>query len=126
MDGRVLDVNKVHHVLASVPEPRPLVAAVLAMAGECRGSYPIEPAEAYLARYARPNRFDPAEVIFVRRMLQVGLPGPVRRAVTDALFRRHVTAGGRAFAAELYVTLDQLRFMRRHGMFVGSHTNDHD
>jgi peptidoglycan/xylan/chitin deacetylase (PgdA/CDA1 family) len=125
LDGRVLDVNKIHYVLASVDDAGPLVGTVLAMMDGFRADHPLEPAEAYLARYAQPNRFDPAEVIFVKRMLQVGLPEPVRHAIADELFRRHVTADERAFAAELYVTPAQLRCMRRHGMFIGSHTHDH-
>jgi len=125
LENRVLDVNKVHYVLASVDDAEMLAASILVMLEEFRGTYPIESNDAYLERYAKPSRFDPPEVIFIKRMLQVGLPEPVRNAITEELFHRHVTDDEAAFAAELYMSIDQLRWLVRRGMYVGSHGYDH-
>ena len=124
-EARVLDVNKLHFVLASVADVAPLVAAIRDAVEAHRGEANLKPFDAYWSEFAVAGRFDPAEVIFVKRMLQAVLPESLRARVTDELFRRYVTADERAFAAELYVSPDQLRTMVRCGMYVGPHGDTH-
>lgn len=125
LDGKVLDVNKIHFVLASEPDTSRLVEAMERRLEEIRGEFKLEPVAALRERYAKPNRYDTAEVIYLKRVLQRGLPEEARALVTDELFARFVSQDEAAFAAELYVSLEQLRCMVRHGMFVGSHSYDH-
>jgi peptidoglycan/xylan/chitin deacetylase (PgdA/CDA1 family) len=124
-EGRVLDVNKLHFVLATVTDIAPVVDAIREAVNEHRADANLKPFEAYWSELAVASRFDPAEVIFVKRMLQAVLPESLRARVTDELFRRYVTADERAFAAELYVSPDQLRTMIRCGMYVGPHGDTH-
>jgi peptidoglycan/xylan/chitin deacetylase (PgdA/CDA1 family) len=124
-EGRVLDVNKLHFVLASVTDLTPLVEAIRQAVETHRTTDDLKPFEAYWSELAVANRFDTAEVIFIKRMLQAVLPEALRARVTDELFRRHVTADESAFAAELYVSPDQLRTMLRCGMYIGSHGDTH-
>jgi peptidoglycan/xylan/chitin deacetylase (PgdA/CDA1 family) len=102
-----------------------VVAALEAHVDAARDRFDLAPLAVYRARYAHANRWDPPEVIFVKRMLQKGLPEALRAEVTDALFRTFVASDEAAFAQELYVSLEQLRCMHRHGMHVGSHSHDH-
>jgi peptidoglycan/xylan/chitin deacetylase (PgdA/CDA1 family) len=124
-EGRVLDVNKLHFVLASVADVAPIVDAIRDSINEHRVSENLKPFDAYWSELAIASRFDPAEVIFVKRMLQAVLPESLRARVTEDLFRRYVTADERAFAAELYVSPDQLRTMVCCGMYVGPHGDTH-
>jgi peptidoglycan/xylan/chitin deacetylase (PgdA/CDA1 family) len=125
LEDRVLDVNKVHFALASVSDKERLVDAVRVAISEHRHEHNLQTFEQYWAEHAKTNRFDPAEVIFVKRMLQAVLPEELRAKVADALFRRFVSTDEAAFARELYVSPDQLRMMVRCGMYVGSHGYDH-
>jgi peptidoglycan/xylan/chitin deacetylase (PgdA/CDA1 family) len=125
LERRVLDVNKIHFVLAGAADPTRVAAALEAQLDAFRGDHELASTATYRARHAHANRWDPAEVIYVKRMLQKGLPEAVRAPIADALFRTFVTADEAAFAEELYLSLEQLRCMRRHGMHVGSHSHDH-
>jgi peptidoglycan/xylan/chitin deacetylase (PgdA/CDA1 family) len=125
-DGRVLDVNKIHFVLASVPSIGVLLSDVFCEIDLLRADgYSIPANDELYERLAENSRFDSADVIVVKRLLQRELPQPVRAVVVDKLFRRYVTECELAFARELYMSEDQLRTMIRHGMAVGSHGSVH-
>ena len=79
----------------------------------------------YWQKLAKASRFDPAEVIFVKRLLQVELDEECRRKMTDSLFKQYVTDDEAAFSRELYMNKDQMKCMLRHGMCIGSHGYDH-
>ena len=125
LEGCVLDVNKIHFLLATVTDAGRLVRAMEARIEAARNAYALEPVASYRAAHVHANRWDPAEVIYVKRVLQKGLPAPLRAAIVDELFREFVTADEGAFARELYVSLEQLQCMWRHGMHVGGHGHDH-
>jgi len=76
-------------------------------------------------RFAKPSRWDPAERVYVKRMLQRGLPIAERRALTATLFAEHVTHDEAGFVAELYCSRTELRELREAGMHLGSHTRTH-
>ena len=125
-DGRVLDVNKIHFVLASVPSSDAILREVWAELDRLRADgHAIASNDELYGRLAVRGEFDPPEIIFIKRLLQRELPQALRTEIADALFRRHVTADERAFARELYMSEDQLRGMLRHGMAVGSHGTEH-
>lgn len=121
----VLDVHRVQFVLASVEEPSGLAAEVFELIRPWRAEVDIPSDEDLFRTYGRPNRWDPAEVIFVKRVLQRGLPETVRSAVTAELFARHVGGDEAAFASGLYMDLEQLRTMARHGFEIGGHGYAH-
>ena len=125
LERRVLDVNKIHFLLASTDDPARLVQAMEARMLASRQEYALEPLAHYRRAYAHANRWDGAEVVYLKRVLQKGLPEVLRAAITDELFREFVTRDEPAFAEELYLTVEQLRCMQRHGMHIGSHGHDH-
>jgi peptidoglycan/xylan/chitin deacetylase (PgdA/CDA1 family) len=125
LEHKVLDVNKIHFILASVADKSKIVAAIFSMMHESKSYSQFEPKEKFYERLAQPNRFDPAEVIFIKRALQRELPARLRSEVLDRLFAQFVTCDEASFAAELYMSTDQLSAMHRHGMFIGSHGFDH-
>jgi peptidoglycan/xylan/chitin deacetylase (PgdA/CDA1 family) len=125
LEHEVLDVNKIHFVLASVPETRMLVEQIFKWIDENQIRYNLMAHAAYWEKLAKPNRFDPAEVIFCKRMLQRELPIELRQVFADKLFRRYVTNDEASFSRELYMDVEQIRVLQRHGMYVGSHGWDH-
>ncbi len=58
-------------------------------------------------------------------MLQGVLPEDLRAAVLDALFAKFVSSDERAFADELYFTIDQAREIADAGMTIGCHADRH-
>ena len=123
-NSEVLSVNKIHFVLATVEYER-LVQEVFQSLDALRGEFELRSNEEYYRLLAVANRYDPAEVIFLKRLLQHALPEPARDRIVSQLFARYVASNEQAFARELYMSEDQVRCMVRSGMYVGSHGYGH-
>ncbi len=124
-EKKVLDVNKIHFILAS-GEIGAIKNRLLKRLDYYRGrefSYPSN--EELYEKLAEANRFDGKDVIFIKRTLQVELPERLRNIISNELFREFVTAQESAFVDELYMNLDQAKTMVRHGMVFGIHGYDH-
>lgn len=122
---QLLDVNKIHYILASASISE-LLPAVLERMNYYRGSefdYPTN--EELFAEYATPYFFDTKEIGFVKRILQSVLPEKVRNNISSDLFERFVGISEEQMSYELYMSEDQIRTMKRHGMFIGIHGYDH-
>ncbi|WGL51911.1 polysaccharide deacetylase family protein [Nocardioides sp. BP30] len=124
-DGALLDVNRIQFILAACADQSVLVDRLRSAVAEHSGEDGVLAFDDYWHQLARPSRWDPAETIFVKRMLQRALPERLRREVARSLFAEFVSVDERAFCAELYVSEDQLRTMIRSGMYVGNHTSSH-
>jgi peptidoglycan/xylan/chitin deacetylase (PgdA/CDA1 family) len=123
---RLLDVNKIHFILAA-GEAGSVFKTLLEELDFHRGiefQYPEN--AALLDEYAKPSRFDTAEVIFIKRILQTALPERLRAVITDRLFQQFVGVDEAVFARELYCDVRQMRAMKRHGMFIGLHGSAHE
>ena len=124
-EHRVLDVNKIHFILASLDDKTRIIRAIFADIKESQSRYGLEPPEHYYEKLALPGRYDTAEVVFIKRVLQRGLPEELRARMVDKLFAEFVTSDEAAFSQELYMSVEQLACMRRNGMYIGSHGYDH-
>jgi hypothetical protein len=122
-DGEVLDVHRVQFILAAGADPLTLADRIDAHLRD-HGTSEAD-ITALRTRFARPSRWDPAERVYVKRMLQRGLPTSQRRALTAELFAEHVSRDEPAFVAELYCSREELRELRDAGMHLGSHTRTH-
>lgn len=125
-ENRVLEVNKIHFILASTIHLCELLGEIRHWLEKNKDLYQERSYESLYAEYARPSRLDPEEVIFVKRLLQKGLPEAVRRALTDDLFVRVVGVDEAAFSRELYMSVEQVQMLIRSGMHVGSHGYRHE
>ncbi|MGN0395908.1 MAG: polysaccharide deacetylase family protein [Coprococcus sp.] len=122
---QLLDVNKIHYILASANIQK-LVLDVKERMDFYRGAeYDYAPTEELFEGYAVANRFDCKETIFVKRMLQTVLPESLRNRISSDLFEKYVGVSEEKLAYELYMTEEQIRTMKRHGMFIGIHGYDH-
>ena len=124
-EQEVLDVNKIHFILAAVPDKTRILDSLFTLLDEARGEFPLQDRADYYQRLAHPSRFDTAEVILIKRLLQRELPEALRKRITGALFRQYVTQDEHAFSQELYMGITELRTMREAGMYIGSHGYDH-
>jgi peptidoglycan/xylan/chitin deacetylase (PgdA/CDA1 family) len=121
----LLDVNKIHFILASCADPQKLVKEIEQQIDFYRKDYQLKDFDCYYKEFAVANRFDSAEIIFVKRILQHGLPEELRNIISDALFVRFVGIDEAAFSKELYMDKAQIHHMVDDGMHVGSHGYDH-
>lgn len=122
---QLLDVNKIHYIIAS-GDIKKLVMDVKDRMDYYRGrEYDYPPIDELWSDYAVDSRFDSKDVIFVKRILQTVLPEKLRNKISSELFEKYVGVSEKQLAYELYMTKDQITTMKRHGMFIGCHGYDH-
>jgi len=121
-DGRnVLDVNKIHFILAAADTTGAVVARLFNVLETYRDGYELMSDAEYTRRFAQRRRFADPDVAFVKGMLQRGLPQPVRAEIVDLLFREFVNESESELAGQLYMTSDEILYMQRAGMHIGNH-----
>ena len=122
---QLLDVNKIHYILASA-NLRKLVVDLKEKMNFYRGKeFDFLPTEDLWHMYAIENRFDTKETIFVKRMLQTVLPEKLRNKISSELFVKYLGITEEQLAYELYMTPEQICTLKKHGMFIGLHGYDH-
>ncbi|WP_274626311.1 polysaccharide deacetylase family protein [Arvimicrobium flavum] len=122
---QVLEVNKTHFILASEPDKAKLETELDRLVEGARDRFDLPTTDALKAEFRQANRFDPAEVIYVKRLLQHALPDALRSEIAAELFARYVSADEKAFAEELYISIEQGRVMAACGMHFGGHGDRH-
>ncbi len=125
LENVLLDVNKIHFILASCQDFTQLIKRIRQKIEEHQQRYQLRSFEAYYQELAIANRFDPAEVIFIKRILQHALPEQLRNIIADKLFTEFVGMDEAAFSRELYMDKSQIEHLISDGMHVGSHGYDH-
>lgn len=121
---KVLDVNKIHYILASSHHEK-IMKELFLLLNSYREEYDLDSNERYFDIYAHANRWDPKEVIFIKRMLQKGLDKEIRTKITDELFQKFVGQPEDEFSKKLYLSTEQILEMQMNGMHFGPHTHDH-
>jgi peptidoglycan/xylan/chitin deacetylase (PgdA/CDA1 family) len=124
-EHQVLDVNKIHFILATVENKSLIIKDIYSWLDMYRNEYNFDQNEDYFNKLSAANRFDISEVVFIKNMLQQALPEKLRRIILSDLFSKYVSKDEEAFSRELYMNIDQLKCMLRHGMYIGSHGWDH-
>ena len=125
LEHKVLDVNKIQFILAAVSNVGSLVDQVFSSLSEFCTKYPLKTKEAYFHAIPEQHRYDSRNVTVLKRLLQRELPEPVRAEIVRRLFAEHVTTDESSFSCELYMSVDQIACLRRHGMHIGSHGSTH-
>lgn len=125
LEHKVLDVNKIQFVLASVSDPDALLEQVFVIMEEFRSEHTLKTKQEYLLSVQGQHRYDSHVVYMLKQLLQHILPGSIRKEIVERLFAQYVTTDEAAFAHELYMSIDDISFMRRHGMHIGSHGYSH-
>lgn len=69
--------------------------------------------------------YDNRDVTFLKRILQKGLNEILRESIIDQLFKKYVTSDEESFSHELYMGMNQIKYMIENGMHIGSHGYNH-
>ena len=124
-EHRVLDVNKIHFILASENDKSKIISEIKKELKELEKDYELKSYSFYYDKLAKATRFDSADVIFIKRLLQVELEESLRKFVTNNLFEKIVGIDEESFSRELYMDIEQIQCMNRNGMHIGNHGYDH-
>lgn len=121
----VLDVNKIHFILACSTIDR-IIKDIYNELDICRSrGFHIKPTDEIYKELAIPNRWDSGEVIFVKRLLQTYLPEELRSNIVGKLFVKYIGVSEKQFSDDLYVNMNQIKEMKNEGMHFGLHGDKH-
>jgi len=122
-ENKVLDVNSIHHILSCSDDINKLVNDLNDLCLQL--GMTNEQIHTYYKDYGVANRFDNADTIFIKRMLQHALPEQIRNEITSILFEKIVGISEAKFSSRLYMSIDEVRKLVSSGMYVGSHGSMH-
>lgn len=122
-DHLILDVNKIHFILACSPSTKKIIDNVESIAL----SQGIKESELINLKntYAKKGRYDNEETVYIKKMLQHALPQKIRENVINDLFLKFVTNDEASFAQDLYVNVEEIKMMQDDGMCIGNHGYSH-
>ncbi len=123
--NKVLDVQKIHYILAQTQDYVSLIHFIHKQIENNRQRYELKTLETYWSEYAKANAWDPKEIIYVKRMLQHALPLTFREELIDLLFAMYVSDDEKAFSKKLYMNHMQLNEMAQNNMHIGAHSYNH-
>jgi len=125
-NNSVLDVHKIHFILAKSDDPKKILQDLNDLIEKNKDEYDIDDLESYRSKLKKNERFDSDDIIFIKKILQVGLPKEARKNFTNYLFNKYVTNNEKAFSKELYLSMDEIKEMKENGMYFGSHAFLHE
>ena len=122
-DAKILNVNSIHHILASTTDSETLVKRLNSLCLEI--GLKAGQIQSFYDTFAIANRFDTATTIYFKRMLQHALPEEIRDQIVTTLFEEYIGLNERTFSDELYMNLQEVKELVQMGMYVGSHGTMH-
>jgi peptidoglycan/xylan/chitin deacetylase (PgdA/CDA1 family) len=122
-DNKVLNVNLIHYILSSSDDLKKLV---LDLNNLCRQfGITNDQIQTYYKEYSVASKFDNADTIYFKRMLQHVLPEKIRNEIVSILFQKVIGISETKFSERLYMSIDEVRKLVSQGMYVGSHGSMH-
>jgi len=121
----VLDVNKIHFILASVEDKLNIVKDLKELVKTYQKEYHLEDFDFYYKKLAQASRMDTKDVIFIKRLLQLELVEELRMKIVDTLFEKYIGMSEKSFSRELYMNEEQLKHLIRSGHHIGNHGYNH-
>jgi peptidoglycan/xylan/chitin deacetylase (PgdA/CDA1 family) len=130
MENKILDVHKIHFILASTDKYDKLINDIFELLKPYREEYAIiEGKQLYnkfVTQFAELSKHDCPEIVFIKSFLQRGLPVKCCSEIVDKLFKYYVNDNEETLAKELYLDISQLRCMAKYGMEIGGHGYTHN
>jgi len=121
----LLDVNKIHFILAAVKNKLDIIYDLRNLIEKYKDQYQLDEFDNYYKTLAHATRYDSKEVAFIKSLLQVTLIEELRLTIVDTLFQKYIGISETALSREVYMSEDQLKHMIRSGQHIGSHGHNH-
>lgn len=120
---KLLDVHAIHFILASTNKYRKLANEVDSLC--LKMGFSKKDIEKFRNNWALPGRFDGAEIMYIKSMLQHVLTKNNRSKLVSYLFKKYVGKNTKKFSEELYMSVSDTKKLVKNGMYVGSHGYKH-
>ena len=122
-NNKILDVNKIHYILATVESDQFLINSLKSEMFSL--GYSHSDWNNFWLEIDKTSRFDSQNTIFFKRMLQRELPLSQRQKILSNLFEKIVERSEYDVANELYMSESDLISLHKKGFTIGSHTSSH-
>jgi peptidoglycan/xylan/chitin deacetylase (PgdA/CDA1 family) len=119
----MLDVHALHFILACSNDEYELVNEINTAYLEYGGS--LASIDIFKKTWAVASRYDTAEIMYIKHMLQHALPSNFRSEIVAKLFKKYVGKTQFDFADDLYISSSDTKRMVELGMYVGNHGHRH-
>jgi peptidoglycan/xylan/chitin deacetylase (PgdA/CDA1 family) len=123
LEREILDVNKIHFILACTTNFKKMVIDLDKLCNEYGVTH--NELDYFKSLYAIPSRYDNADIMYIKNILQHALSENIRNSITSKLFKTYVNRKELDFADELYLSRDETKKLIESGMYVGSHGYRH-
>ena len=123
VENKILDVNAIHHILSCSKNISHLVTDLRDLCFEF--GITTDQVNTLYKQYGISDRFDNADTVFVKQMLQHALPNEVRSQIISNLFEKFVGISEEKLSNKLYMSIDEVQKLVSSGMYVGSHGSMH-
>jgi peptidoglycan/xylan/chitin deacetylase (PgdA/CDA1 family) len=119
----LLDVNKIHYILALSNSDNLLIQILkerMLILGYTKKDF------LYLwGSVDKSSRYDSKKIMFFKKILQRELPLHIRSKILDEIFEIVVGRKQADISRELYMSKSDLRYLYKKGFTIGSHTKSH-
>jgi peptidoglycan/xylan/chitin deacetylase (PgdA/CDA1 family) len=122
----VMDVNKIHFILASEPNISNLICEINEWIDSNRGAYNLPEIADLMRKFYSPSTYDCAQITYIKLTLQRGLPKIARNILVSNLFRKYVSRDEQEFSSELYMSRKHIKEMISDGHLFGGHGYTHE
>jgi len=117
----VLDVNKIHLILAKERNKEVLKLIFFYL----KKYFGIKESELSLNKLKLSRRFDDKETILIKTLLQNYLPLPQRKKILDLIFNRIFKSSESSISKKIYIDKRNMTEMASNAMIFGSHGYNH-
>ena len=125
-ERKLLDVNKIHLILAVNPNISQLIDQIRELfdLNNC-GAVLTNSFSELRSKYSVANSTNDSDTRFLKLLLQDVLPSNLRREILNELFSEYIKREESAIVDELYMNQDHIKTMHENGMNIGSHGHAH-
>jgi peptidoglycan/xylan/chitin deacetylase (PgdA/CDA1 family) len=123
-NAKLLDVHAIHFILASINDYKKIVSELNIMCAEF--GYTKSDLNLFKKIYRVQGKYDSAEIIYIKNMLQHVLPKSSRSIIISHFFKKYLGQDMNQFAKELYMSIPDIKKLIENGMYVGSHGYSHE
>lgn len=130
-NGNILDVNAIHILIGKRGTK---ISEILQIISELCSSFNYQLSfknkkidiKSYLENFDYQNNYDDRNTLMLKRILQKDLIGENnRKRIIDILLNNFICKKPSEIASELYLNKEEIRKMKKMGMFFGSHGKTH-
>ena len=122
-ENKILDVNKIHYILATAESDNLLIDTLRSeMRNEGFSRYDWE---TLWKETNKEHRYDNEKVSFFKKILQRELPLKIRDKIISNMFKNFVGRSEDEVSLELYMSKKELQTLHQRGFSLGSHTSSH-